>query len=65
MGAYFYGANISDAKCQMKNAQNNLMQNEKYQELFIKNQRIVDEKVYKTNLGDIRHVLFDKYTISE
>lgn len=61
VGAYFYGVNIADAKCEMRNAQQNLQISEQN----IKNTRIVNDKVYKTGVGDIRRILFDKYTISE
>lgn len=64
-GAYFYGVNITNVKCVAQNAQNNLIQNEKHQEQFLQNQRIIHETVYKTGLADIRRILRDEYTIAE
>lgn len=60
-GAYFYGANIAKAKCQMRF----LQENNQKQELFIQDKKEIHEKVYKTGLGDIRRILCDKYTIAE
>ena len=60
-GAYFYGK----AKCQFDVAQDNLIRNQKQQELYLKSQRIIHENVYKTGVADIRRILRDKYTIAE
>lgn len=64
-GAYFYGVNITNAKCDMKHMQNNLIQNEQQQKQFFQHQRIIHENVYKTGVGDIRRILRDEYTIAE
>lgn len=61
MGAYFYGANIADAKCQMRQ----ISQDKQNQTQIIQNQRIIHDKVYKMGNVDIRRVLRDKYTIAE
>ena len=61
LGAYFYGANIADAKCQMRQ----LAENTQKQNLNIKNQRIIHDTVYKTGISDVRRILHDKYTIAE
>lgn len=61
MGAYFYGANIADAKCQMQHLKNNVQN----QEILIQNKKEIHEKVYKTGVADIRGILLDKYTIKE
>lgn len=61
LGAYFYGANIAKAKCQMQ-----YMQQEKQkQEIIIKDKRKIHETVYRTGIVDIRSVLRDKYSIAE
>ena len=65
IGAYFYGAKIADAKCKIKNLQNNLNENIQSQKQFNDNQRIIHETVYKTGVADIRRILCDKYTIAE
>ena len=61
LGAYFYGANIADAKCQIRQ----ITENTQKQTYLINNQRIIHENVYKTGLVDIRRILRDKYTIAE
>ena len=61
MSAYFYGANIADAKCQMRYLKNDT----KNQEILIQNKKEIHEKVYKTGVADIRGFLRDKYTIVE
>ena len=60
-GAYFYGAHVGSARCKIQNFQNqmNVIKENKKQE------RLINEKVYKTGVGDIRDVLFNKYTIAE
>lgn len=60
-GAYFYGVNITDAKCQLRHVNENV-QNQTEQ---IQNQRGIHDMVYKTGVGDIRRILRDKYTIAE
>ena len=64
-GAYFYGAKIADAKCQMRIAKESLVQIEQQQKQNTKNERILHDKVYKTGVGDIRRILRSKYTIAE
>ena len=61
MGAYFYGVNITNVKCQKQHIEQ-VFQN---QNKLIQNQRIIHDTVYKTGVGDIRHILRDKYTIAE
>ena len=61
MGAYFYGVNITKAKCREKNVTNNLTEIQYLEQ----NQRKIHDTVYKTGLGDIRRILRDKYTIAE
>lgn len=65
LGAYFYGAHVADAKCNIKNLQNNLNENIQNQKQFIDNQRIIHETVYKTGVADVRRILRDKYTIAD
>jgi len=60
-GAYFYGANITEAKCRAKNAQNNVIEMNQIQQ----QKRKIHDTVYKTGTADIRRVLRDKYTIAE
>lgn len=58
---YFYGAGIGRYKCEIQNVQHqiNNINNDKQQD------RVINEKVYKTGVRDIRSILRDKYTISE
>ena len=60
-GAFFYGVNITNAKCRMHTA---IEQNQN-QIHTIKTKGIIHDIVYKTSVGDIRRILFDKYTIKE
>ena len=60
-GAYFYGVNITKAKCNVEYTQNNLNQIQKIKQ----NKKDIHETVYKTSMGDIRRILYDKYTIAE
>lgn len=64
-GAYFYGANVADAKCRAKIAQENLEQIQHVRKQNIINKRTTHEIVYKTGMGDIRRILHDKYSIAE
>ena len=61
MGAYFYGVNITNAKCREKNATNNLTEIQYLEQ----NKREIHDTVYKTGVADIRRILRDKYTIAE
>ena len=61
LGAYFYGLGIGRANCRIQY----LNQEQKIQQVNIKNQRKIHDKVYKTGLSDIRSILRDKYTIAE
>ena len=61
LGAYFYGVNITNAKCREKQSQNNLVEIQNIEQ----NKRIIHDTVYKTGMGDIRRILRDKYTIAE
>ena len=60
-GAYFYGVNITEAKCKLRFVNENL-QNQNNQ---IQKQREIHDVVYKMVLGDVRRILRDKYTIAE
>ena len=60
-GAYFYGVNITNAKCDKKYLQNNLQNIQQIQQ----NQRVIHDKVYKTGVADIRRILHNEYTIAE
>ena len=61
VGAYFYGANIADAKCRAKQIQNNLNEIQ----ITEQHKKEIHDKVYKTGTDDIRRILRDKYTIAE
>ena len=61
LGAFFYGKNIEQEKCRVRN----LQLSEQHQEKIILKQRELHDTVYKTSLGDIRRILCDKYTIAE
>ena len=58
---YFYGEHVGYSKCKIQNYQNeiNLI------EQNTKSKRIINDKVYKTGVRDIRRILHDKYTIKE
>ena len=58
---YFYGLNVGKSKCEIKNIkqQINTVQETKQKE------RIINEKVYKTGVGDIRRILHNEYTIKQ
>ena len=56
-GAYFYGVNMTNSKCEKKYLQNIQQTQQK--------QRVIHDKVYKTGVGDIRRILRDKYTITD
>ena len=58
---YFYGLNVGKSKCEIKNIQQqiNTVQETKQKE------RIINEKVYKTGVGDIRRILHNEYTIKQ
>ena len=60
-GAYFYGVNITNAKCREKNAINNLTEIQ----IIEQNTRKIHDTVYKIGVVDIRRFLRDKYTIAE
>ena len=60
-GAYFYGVNITNAKCQIRYFQ----ETNHAQEILIKNKKEIHENVYKTGVRDIRRILRDKYSIAE
>lgn len=60
-GAYFMGARIAYIKCRVNTAiaqTTDMVQ-------FIKLNRISDEKVFNTNMRDIRDILRKKYTIAD
>lgn len=61
MGAYFYGFNIANSKCQNKQLQNNIFEIQQIQQ----NKKEIHDTVYKTGVADIRRILRDKYTIAE
>ena len=64
-GAYFYGVNVTDAKCHAKFANDNLQNFQEIQKQITQNKKENHEIVYKTAVRDIRSILRDKYTISE
>ena len=61
LGAYFYGANITNIRCREQIAQNNFNQIQQTE----KNKKEIHDKVIKTGVADIRRILRDKYTIKE
>ena len=61
LGAYFYGANITNAKCREKIAQNNLNEIQQIEH----NTKDIHDTVIKTGVADIRRILRDKYTIAQ
>jgi len=61
LGAFFYGRNVGVAKCEKQNLQNQINITKQKQ----MNERIINDKVFKTGVADIRRILRDKYTIAE
>ena len=61
IGAFFYGKSIGVSKCKIQNLQNQINAGEQQQT----KERIINDAVYKTGVGDIRRILRDKYTIAE
>lgn len=61
LGAFVCGGKIANAKCQMRIAQTSKTQVE--QSLY--NNRILNDKVYKTGVADIRRILQSEYSIAE
>ena len=61
VGAYFYGKSVGVAQCEKQHFQNQINITEQQKT----NERIINETVYKTGVGDIRRILHDKYTIAE
>ena len=49
------------SKCKIQNLQNQINAGEQQQT----KERIINDAVYKTGVGDIRRILRDKYTIAE
>lgn len=60
-GAYFFGVRIGRMKCNMDSVR---AQSSEISDI-IDIKRNTDEKVFNTNLGDIRRILHEKYTIAE
>ena len=58
---YFYGQSVGNSKCKIQTFQEQIKETEKNN----KQQRIINDKVYKTGVADIRGILRDKYTIAE
>lgn len=58
---YFYGQSVGNSKCKIQNFQEQIKETENNN----KQQRIINDTVYKTGVGDIRSILHDKYTIAE
>ena len=58
---YFYGVGIGRYKCEIQNVQHQINTINKVKQ----QDRVINEKVYKTGVSDIRRILHDKYTISE
>ncbi len=65
VGSYFTGNKIAYTKCRMQTVTESLKISEQQQKQNIYNQRIVHDKVYKTGVSDIRHILQSKYTIAD
>ena len=61
IGAFFYGEHVGNSKCKLQNLHEQIKTTEN-KEI---NKRIINDKVYKTGVADIRGVLRDKYTIKE
>ena len=64
-GAYFYGANVADAKCRAKISAQRLENLQNIQNELMKNKKENHEIAYKTAVHDVRRILRDKYTIAE
>jgi len=64
-GAYFYGANVADARCRARVAAQNLQDVQIFQNQISQTKRINRDTVYKMGADDVRRVLRDKYTIGE
>lgn len=64
-GAYFYGLNIANEKCERRIAQENLRTLETNYIKSEQNKRLINEKVFKTGVADLRRILREKYTIAE
>ncbi len=60
-GAFFCGGKIADTKCRMKIAQESKAQIEQ----SMQNHRIINDKVYKTGVADIRRILQSEYSIAD
>ena len=58
---YFYGQSVGVSKCKIQNLQEQIKETDKND----KQQKVINEKVYKTGVADIRGILRDKYTIAE
>lgn len=64
-GAYFGGKKIADIKCRMQITQEFFKKSEQTYKQNTYNKRVVHDKVYKTGVSDIRHILQSKYTIAD
>ena len=60
-GAYFFGENRGAFKCQTQHLEKQIEKIEQTKNT----KRILNDKVYRTDMYDIRRVLRDKYTIGE
>ena len=58
---YFCGRGVGTARCRMDMA----VQSAQTQIQIIKRVEQINENVYRTNLGDIRRIMREKYTIAE
>ena len=65
VGAWFYGADVADAKSRAQVAKQNLQIWQNMQNQIIQNKRKNHAIVYKTGVADIRRVLRDKYSVAE
>ena len=63
--SYLYGLNVADSKCKIRIANQQTEFLQKSQKEYFQNKRLINEKVYKTGVSDIRNILFDKYTFAE
>ena len=61
IGMFFWGKSIGVSECKVQNLQNQIDTDKQYET----KQRVINDTVYKTGMGDIRRILRDKYTIAE
>ena len=62
---FLYGLNSGKYKCEQRHLVAEINTIQKSEKNFMKTKKDIHDKVYKTTGGDIRRILFDKYTIGE